>query len=365
MNDRNEARIARAGAALLRWHAKTERDLPWRGENDPYRIWISETMLQQTRAAHAAGRFLLFCERFPDVFALSRASEEEVLSLWQGMGYYARARNLRKAAIRVAEEFGGRFPNDADALMSLPGVGLYTACAIRSMAFGEPVAAVDANLERVISRFFTLRGFLEDNGERIRALADDWLRVCASDRPGDFNRAMMGLGALVCASRAPKCDLCPIAEDCAARAEGIESALPDRKPKPAKKIETRGMAFALSGPRILVRKRPETGMLASLWEFPHFCFPESAISQAAVAENLEREGYPCEPLPVDCVQTEFAFTHKIWKIRAWTYRLCGDISPNEPYRLLDAAALSALPMPSVMEPYRKRALLLMQKSPSP
>ena len=345
-----------AGEALLAWHAVTERDLPWRGETDPYRIWVSETMLQQTRAAVAAGRYREFLSAFPDVFALADAPEERVLSLWQGMGYYARARNLHRAAKVIAGRLDGAFPRDEAALRALPGVGEYTACAILSMAWGEKVPAVDANLARVISRVCGLRGFLEDNHAAIRAEGTRWLLACAAERPGDFNRALMGLGAMVCAARGPKCAACPLEKWCLARAWGEEEVLPEKRPKAPRREEWRGLALAFAGGRVLVRQRPEKGMLASLWEFPHFPLGRMGLSPEALATALAEEGVPARPVSGEAMETDFAFTHRLWHLRAWRFAVAEDCAAPTPYLFADAARLRALPMPSVMEPFRRAAL---------
>ena len=357
----SEDELRAAGEALLAWHARTERDLPWRGEEDPYRIWISETMLQQTRAAVAAGRYRAFLQAFPDVFALAAAPQERVLALWQGMGYYARARNLHRAAAVIAEQLGGVFPRDEAGLRALPGVGEYTACAILSMAWGERVPAVDANLARVISRVCGLRGFLEDNRAAIRAEGERWLLACAAGCPGDFNRACMGLGAMVCLARGPRCGACPLEAMCLARSWGEQEILPEKRPKAPRREEWRGVALAFAGGLALIRRRPDRGMLAALWEFPHFLLEERSLAQESVRAALREEGFPAEPLPGAPMATEFAFTHRLWRLRAWRFALDADEPPAPPYLLADADRLRAVPMPSVMEPYRLAALEALEK----
>jgi A/G-specific adenine glycosylase len=241
-------------ARLSRWYERNRRDLPWRRTRDPYAIWISEIMLQQTRVAAAIPYFERFLARFPDVQTLARASEAEALSLWGGLGYYSRARNLHKAAREVAAQ--GGFPRDYESLRALPGIGDYTAAAVASIAFQLPYAAVDANVRRVIAR---LAGEAE---------ADEWaLAARLLDRrdPGLWNQAMMELGALVCLPRKPCCDACPLAGHCQARARGIQTELPPRRSKPA--------VIRLKRTLLIVRRRGKilltpSSRVAGFWDLP-------------------------------------------------------------------------------------------------
>ncbi len=353
--------MEKSGAALLEWHGRTERDLPWRGETDAYRIWISETMLQQTRAAVVAKRYREFLQAFPDVFALASAPEQQVLSLWQGLGYYARARNLHKAAKQVVERHGGVFPSDEKQLRELAGIGEYTACAVLSMAYAEPEAAIDANLARVISRLWAVRGYVEDNRAELRRIGSEWLRSCAPDRPGDFNRALMGLGAMVCTARKPECENCPLAQFCEAYALGEEEILPEKRPKSVRKEENRALAICVENGRVLVRQRPENGMLGGLWEFPHYLFDEKATSVENLSAALEEDGFHQIAQNEEICRSDFVFTHRVWKLRAWAFTL-EKCAVKPPYRLVDAKEMQALPMPSVMEPYRRTALGILAKN---
>ena len=194
--------------ALLRWYDQHRRDLPWRATRDPYRIWLSEIMLQQTRVAAVLEHYRIFLERFPNVQALAAASEEAVLGAWSGLGYYRRARMLHRCAGQIAEQHGGCFPRNAEALLALPGIGRYTAAAIASIAFAEPVAVVDGNVERVLQRLLGIKLTAID-----LAAPQTWPHaqaLLARSRPGDFNQAMMELGATVCVPRAPRCAACPV-----------------------------------------------------------------------------------------------------------------------------------------------------------
>ena len=264
----NEA--AALSSRLLDWYDRHRRRLLWRampGEAaDPYRVWLSEIMLQQTTVAAVGPYFARFLARFPTVEALAAAELDDVLGLWQGLGYYARARNLHRAAQIVAREHAGRFPDTAAALARLPGIGTYTAGAIAAIAFGRPEAAVDGNVERVIARLNAVATPLPAAKPALRALTQ---ALVPAARAGDFAQALMDLGAMVCTPRNPRCLLCPWAPDCRARAEGLTETLPRKAPKPARPVR-HGVAFALldRAGAILLRRRPEKGLLGGMMEVP-------------------------------------------------------------------------------------------------
>ena len=213
---------------LLRWYDQTARDLPWRKSSDPYAIWVSEIMLQQTRVETVRPYYTRFLERFPDVFALASAEEEDVLSLWSGLGYYSRARNLRRGAGVVAETHDGRFPRSRSEALAIPGIGPYTSAAILSIAYELPFAVVDGNVARVLARVCRLDVPLQRKASFLEAQAEALL---SKERPGDHNQAMMELGATVCVPRDPRCDLCPIGEHCQAHVDGVVDAYPSPPPR--------------------------------------------------------------------------------------------------------------------------------------
>lgn len=252
---------------LLSWYDRHARDLPWRGCGDPYGIWVSEVMLQQTRVDTVRERWPRFLARFPDLEALAASSEQDLLKEWEGLGYYARARNLRRAAQVLCATGARSLPDTAQALGDLPGFGPYTAAAVASIAFEEPVAVVDGNVERVLAR---LLGETSDvrrapGRQRIRAAAD---LLLARRRPGDFNQALMDLGATVCVPRRPRCDACPLAPQCVARKRDLTHLLPNkarRGPVPHHHIAA-GIVWRQG--RVLIARRPRDGMLGGLWEFP-------------------------------------------------------------------------------------------------
>lgn len=262
---------ARPGARdLLVWYDRHRRDLPWRakpGETpDPYRVWLSEIMLQQTTVQAVKPFFARFLERFPTVEALASAPVEAVMQAWAGLGYYSRARNLHACAKAVVEAHGGRFPDTEDGLRKLPGVGAYTAAAIAAIAFGRPAAAVDGNVERVISRVFLVEEPLPKSKGVIKALTQN---LVPPERPGDFAQSLMDLGSTLCTPRRPACALCPWMTPCRARAAGLQETFPRKQPKVEGAIR-RGAAFVALRPdgAVLLRTRPPTGLLGGMAEPP-------------------------------------------------------------------------------------------------
>lgn len=242
--------------ALLDWYDAHRRDLPWRRDVDPYRVWVSEVMLQQTRVAAVLDHYARWMQRFPAVQSLAAAREQSVLAMWSGLGYYHRARRLHQAAKVIARERKGEFPRTAETLLGLPGIGRYTAAAIASIAFGEPVAVVDGNVERVLQRLFGPSLNAKGNWLRAEALLD-------RARPGDFNQAMMELGATICTPRSPQCQLCPVITWCATR--GVE----EPKPKVARKRMQVHYALARKGDSILlVQRSAHDKRMAGMWELP-------------------------------------------------------------------------------------------------
>jgi len=256
--------------ALLAWYDRHRRDLPWRAAAgsppaDPYRVWLSEIMLQQTTVPAAKGYYAAFLDRWPTVADLAAAELDDVLHAWQGLGYYARARNLHRTARAVAAH-GGRFPETEAQLLALPGIGAYTAAAVAAIAFGRKATVVDANVERVIARLFQVE---EPLPAARRPIRDHAAALTPERRPGDYAQAMMDLGALVCTPRAPRCMLCPVAGWCRGRAAGIAELLPARRTKAAKPLR-HGVAFWAVRPdgAVLLRRRPDRGLLGGLMEVP-------------------------------------------------------------------------------------------------
>jgi A/G-specific adenine glycosylase len=245
--------------ALLAWYDRHRRDLPWRKTRDPYRIWLSEIMLQQTRVAAVLEHYRVFLERFPDVRALAAASEDAVVAAWSGLGYYRRARGLHRCARKIAGEYRGRFPRSCDSLLALPGIGRYTAAAIASIAFDQPVAVVDGNVERVLRRIAGRNLPPDDIWQQAQSLL-------SPSRPGDFNQAMMELGATVCTPRQPKCPMCPMRKWCATQGE----IKPDNLPSAQKKKEIWCALEQRDGHVRLVQRSRKESLMAGMWELPQW-----------------------------------------------------------------------------------------------
>jgi A/G-specific adenine glycosylase len=269
--------------ALLDWYGRNQRILPWREHPDPYRVWISEVMLQQTQVDTVIPHYRRFLKRFPDLAALASASRDDVLKAWENMGYYARARSLHQTAQILVDQFNGKIPDTWEAIIALPGIGPYTAGAILSIAFGKPVPAVDGNVRRVLSRLYAVREPVDrpETQITIHALAAALIPETA---PGSFNQALMELGALICTPKSPACTDCPLRLHCGARRDGLQEQLPLTKKKPAIPHEyiAAAVIFNRQGQVLMVR-RPARGLLGSLWKFP--------------GGAVEKRGLPAEELP--------------------------------------------------------------------
>ena len=252
---------------LLDWYAREGRDLPWRRTRDPYRIWLSEVILQQTRVAQGTEYYLRFTERFPDVASLAAAPEDEVLKLWQGLGYYSRARNLHAAARQVVERFGGRFPVALEEVRSLRGVGDYTAAAICSAAYDAPCAVVDGNVYRVLARLFDLDAPIDSTAGK-RAFAELAQSQLDTAHPGRYNQAIMDFGALRCTPSSPRCEVCPLAGQCLALAAGTVAARPVKQGKTRVRDRWFNYLHVSSGDRTLLRRREGRDIWQGLYEFP-------------------------------------------------------------------------------------------------
>ncbi len=301
-------RIEAMRGPLLAWYRAHRRDLPWRRSRDPYAIWVSEIMLQQTRVETVRLYYDRFLTAFPDVESLARAQLDDVLKLWEGLGYYGRARNLHRAARVVADESGGALPESVDALRRLPGIGGYTAGAIASIAFGLDEPVVDGNVMRVLSRVFRVRSPVSDASTQ-RSLWRLARALIPPNRAGEMNQAVMDLGATVCRARAPACGRCPIAELCQARVRGEEEELPRkaaRKPLPHDQV---AVGVVRKHGRILIGRRPEEGLLGGLWEFPGGKQkPRETPAACAVREIREEVGVAVEIVEKLTV-VEHAYSH--------------------------------------------------------
>ncbi|HEY1064674.1 MAG TPA: A/G-specific adenine glycosylase, partial [Pirellulales bacterium] len=284
-------------ARLLAWYDHVKRDMPWRRTHDPYAIWVSETMLQQTTVAMATPHYLRFLQTFPTVADLAASDEQQVLRLWEGLGYYSRARNLRRAAQVVVDRHGGEFPSSLEELQALPGVGRYTAGAVRSFAFNQPAPIIEANTRRLWARLVGLTGDATSRaGESVlwRAAGE----ILSPERVRETNQALMELGALVCTPREPKCLLCPVSEFCEARRLGVQAVIPAMKPKPVFTAVREAAVVVHRGDEVLVLQNPLGGRWAGLWDFPRFTWDEDVaesgeaprIAAWLIAQVAERTG---------------------------------------------------------------------------
>lgn len=310
---------------LLDWYAANARDLPWRRTTEAYPVWISEVMLQQTRVEAVRGYWTRFLAALPTVRDLSEAEDDRLMKLWEGLGYYSRARNLKRAARQVVERFDGAFPADYAALLSLPGVGEYTAGAVASICFGIPVPAVDGNVLRVMARLADDDADVLDPAVR-RAVRARLLACIPPERPGAFNQALMELGATVCTpAGAPRCADCPLHEDCRARAAGREQLLPVRGARRARRVEERTV-FVLRGPSGAPAgyRRPAEGLLASLWQLPDAL---GLLDAAQAAARLDAWG--AEPLGEwRFYERRHLFTHVEWRMRVCALPVALDPLPE-------------------------------------
>jgi A/G-specific adenine glycosylase len=275
---------------LLGWYDRHRRVMPWRALSgrtaDPYHVWLSEIMLQQTTVVTVGPYFQRFLERWPDIHGLAAADLDEILHGWQGLGYYARARNLHRCAQVVSRDHGGVFPGTEAALLTLPGIGPYTAAAIAAIAFNRPASVVDGNVERVMARLFAIQTRMPDAKTEMRGHAADLAPTTSRGRPGDYAQALMDLGAVICTPRNPKCGQCPIADYCAAHAAGIEADLPRRAAKKAKPTR-KGVAFwaVTKDGEVLIRRRIESGLLGGMMEIPSTEWREEGWTDSAALKS--------------------------------------------------------------------------------
>jgi len=313
---------------LLDWYARSARRLPWRDNPHPYAVWVSEIMLQQTRVETARPYFLRWMRRFPDVRALAAADQRAVLNAWEGLGYYTRAHNLRRAAQIVVDRHGGRLPADYGALLQLPGIGAYTAAAILSIAFGQDVPAVDANVRRVFARLFDVDTPLGTavTEKRLRSLAEMHLPPGSA---GAYNQALMDLGALVCTPRTPQCAACPLEDRCRAHIRGVEQARPVRPARTKKPHYRVAAAVIWREGRVLLARRPEGGLLGGLWEFPGGKLQAGETYPAALRREIREELAAEVEIGAALGTYRHAFTHFRITLRAYSCRLQPGSAPPQ------------------------------------
>lgn len=326
---------------LLAWYQHNGRQLPWRGHPDPYAIWVSEIMLQQTQVNTVIPYFERWMQRLPSMASLAQASEQDVLSAWEGLGYYSRARNMHKAARIVLQQHAGMLPGDVQSLRCLPGIGRYTAAAIASIAFGQDVAILDGNVRRVLARVFDISEYADSpQGEKqLWALAATHL---PPGRGGDYNQALMDLGATICRPRNPLCEVCPLAGLCQARALGVQEQRPVMKPRPAIPTRVHAAAVIVRDGKVLLSLRPSAGLLGGLWEFPNAPVGEEPSVELAPAIEA---AYGLKARPGPALGTvRHAYTH--FKVIVHVFG-CEAESVPEALTWAAVASLSDYPMGKV------------------
>jgi A/G-specific adenine glycosylase len=331
---------------LIGWFNEEKRDLPWRNDQDPYKIWVSEIMLQQTRVDTVIPYFNRFIEQFPTIEALSIAEEEKILKAWEGLGYYSRARNLHTAVKEVQEKYGGQVPADPKEISSLKGVGPYTAGAILSIAYGIPEPAVDGNVMRVLSRILLISDDIAKPATR-KIFERAVRQLISHENPSYFNQALMELGAIVCTPTSPSCLLCPVREHCMAFHEGVQDELPV-KTKNKKKRDVHLAAVVLRDPldRTLIHKRSEKGLLANLWEFPNIeiHLPFKTVKEQ-LRETLKNE-YGAEIELGEMVEKiEHVFSHLIWNIDVYEGRLVSLKEEKVDLKIVSNEEIEVFPFP--------------------
>ncbi len=306
--------LERLPIPLLAWYKTEKRALPWRETTDPYRIWVSEIMLQQTRVAAVLDYYRRFLERFPTISALADAPEDALLKAWQGLGYYSRARNLQKGARVIVSDYNGAFPDDYAAIRALPGIGDYTAGAISSISFGQPRAAVDGNVLRVVSRLTEDLSNI-DLPQTKRAITQELEEIIPTRAPGAFNQGMMELGATVCLPNGPpNCEKCPVNSICLAFSKGKQQEFPVRSPKRGRRVERRRVYLIFRDGKVVLRKRPRKGLLGGLWEFPNFLEADDPLAQIGL--TFVGTG-------------KHIFTHIEWEMTAFRWDLGHDLMENQ------------------------------------
>lgn len=326
---------------LLAWYRANARNLPWRHTDDPYKIWVSEIMLQQTRVAAVLGYYERFLNAFPTVFELANAPEEQLLKLWEGLGYYSRARNLQKAAKTIANDLNGKFPGQYSELLKLSGIGEYTAGAIASSAFGERVPAVDGNVLRVVSRITENRDDIND--PKTKKMYREMLEQVLPNSQEDmriFNQAMMELGATVCVPNGePKCEICPARFACLAAENGTALQLPIKSAKKARRIEQKTVFILLFEDGVVMHKRGDTGLLAGLWEFPNV---DGTLDESQTYEYLSKQGMHIIDWKKQ-LSAKHIFTHVEWHMTGYVVQVQGELSKDLVLAKADSFEQYAIP----------------------
>ncbi|MDC3418200.1 A/G-specific adenine glycosylase [Aquibacillus salsiterrae] len=343
-------------ADLIDWFEKNKRELPWRENKDPYKIWVSEIMLQQTKVDTVIPYFHHFIEKFPTIKDLAAADEQEVLKAWEGLGYYSRARNLQSAVKEVALEYNSKVPDHVDALSSLKGVGPYTRGAILSIAYDKPEPAVDGNVMRVMSRVLNIAEDIAK--QRTRKVFEDNIRaIIPADNPSSFNQGLMELGALICTPKAPACMLCPVQKHCQAFALGIQDELPVKtKAKKQKRIPYFAFVGTDDKGAVLIEQRPADGLLANLWQFPMVAKQQMDIEHAA---SWFRANYGLHVKVVrELSPIKHVFSHLVWQVEVYRIAILGGELTAQDAVLVSIPELDQYPLPVSHQKIKEQMICL-------
>lgn len=333
-------------STLISWFQREKRDLPWRKETDPYKIWVSEIMLQQTKVDTVVPYFHRFIEQFPTINALAQAEEEKVLKAWEGLGYYSRVRNLHSAVREVQEKYGGKVPDSLEELRTLKGIGPYTAGAILSIAYGIPAPAVDGNVMRVLSRILLIREDISKSSSR-KIFEEAVRELISEEDPSSFNQGLMELGALICTPTSPSCLLCPVQTFCRAFREGVEHELPVKsKGKKQRKVDLLAAIIEDENGRAMICKRPEKGLLANLWEFPNTEISLPHLNKKKQLEHFFKERFQIEAKIVKKVgQMDHVFSHLIWNIEVYKGKIYSPVKETDEWKLVTRKEIQQFPFP--------------------
>ncbi|KZB90308.1 A/G-specific adenine glycosylase [Bacillus sp. VT 712] len=343
---------------LISWFETEQRILPWRQDQDPYKVWVSEIMLQQTRVDTVIPYFNNFIEKFPTIVDLAYAPEDDVLKAWEGLGYYSRARNLQAAVREVHEQYGGKVPHTPDEISKLKGVGPYTTGAILSIAYGVPQPAVDGNVMRVLSRILSIWDDIAKPKTR-KVFEEVVHEIISKDSPSFFNQGLMELGAIVCTPTSPSCLLCPVREHCRAFEQGVQQELPVKsKKKPPRAVQIAAAVVTDEQGNFLIHKRPNKGLLANLWEFPNVEVDLTIGTEQTQLTSFVEADYDTEVVldhPFTVIQ--HVFSHIVWNINVYKGVLTGNIANRDDLKLVSVKEIEEYAFPvshqKILKEYHK------------
>ncbi|KAA0544977.1 A/G-specific adenine glycosylase [Bacillus sp. BGMRC 2118] len=331
---------------LITWFEREQRDLPWREDQNPYKVWVSEIMLQQTRVDTVIPYFLNFIKQFPTIESLATADEELVLKAWEGLGYYSRVRNLQTAVREVHENYGGTVPNTPEEISKLKGIGPYTTGSILSIAYGVPEPAVDGNVMRVLSRILSIWDDIAK--PKTRKIFETIIRdIISKENPSFFNQGLMELGAIVCTPSSPSCLLCPVQEHCQAFQDGTQKELPVKtKKNMVKELPMAACVFVTEDDKVLISKRPDSGLLAKLWEFPNVEVVKELTSPKEQLKTFAEEMFNVSVQIDDVIGTlQHVFSHLTWNLTVYKGRLTEKPNQSDTVKVVTASELEKYAFP--------------------